>query len=1287
MALSSEEILLTIGARDNASSIAGNVDKSFQGMANNISQALSSLNSSMMNFGQVSDNIMQGLTGKSAMDNILGTTTKAETNSVLIEMMTESEKAAESLNKTVDKVTDTSLTSMQDLIPAMNAFKSATGASDKELESITDEMANFGAAVLAQTGSTDLAQQSMMDLSKGIKGAFASLDQYGVSEDALMRTGLWSGKEDDVKGYMAAVQEVIGSTDKLMETNQGLDALIGKAFSRAGKKMGNEFLPALKDIKKGFLDLDNELGGNLTASILAVSGGFEVMNQGFWNISTTINGVRDLKAAWDTVSTALKGVASSAKTATGAMNMASNASDIGAGLGGAGSALGVGADVMSNTSKSEKTVDMGTDALSLADFIQNNKNESKILEKEAEELFKERGEIMEKIHNFAGSKNSKKFKKIQQQLSKNDLELQKSMEGFKPLEWLRSNKNNKKLSNEELGTLFGSLDDTLDVFDNEGMTLSKAIKGKIGGFKNTITGAFSSIKNFNLGETLQNGLLKGFGGLGNIAQTIKGKFSSFGKTLSSLKDIDIAGKIKGALGSLDKNLYQSIKGFSFKDTLGKLKGAFSGLDGAKEVTTGVEKVAEVGESIAAVGPAMETAAAGGEATAAGAAGLSATFTSMIVPLLALSAVIIIMIPIVAVIAAEAMIFIRLLADFMEALHFENINLDGAVNGIKSIAEALAWVGAAMAAMTFTSIMTGLAIVTGGFLGITGPLAIAKSALMDAATKLQEFSSIKIDPSIPGNLKSISDSLNSVSKAMLSLTTVTITTGFSAFIAWAFKFGSISSAMNQAKEEIIKASSALNNLGSGITPLDESKAQNIQNVCNSLASVGDAMSALKSIRDSQNWDDIFGSIMSGLFGEGLNIQEALNKVKTDIVNASIALSQFTNLQEIPEDVGNKIQKVSDALTKVADAFKVLRGFRDDNVWDEMIGGLFGGTDIGSALGKILSDIRTAATYLQSMNSIAVIDEEVGTKIQNVTNALQKVSEAATKMTSLPPMDGFNSENIHLAVQNVANAARELATLSSITLTEDNTGILGTINSALTTLKSTLANATGFSGSAVHIGSEIVNGVKSGLAPLPSTVISQVSTATNSAAGAGWTGGAHIGTSVTNGFKSSLQLATVMTTEMGHVKSAVDSGISAAKSAAESGARDIVRAFQNGVNVGSPGDIARTMKQEMIYTKDFILGAGPGLMSASYGVAKSIVKSFGNPMLTTGFRSSNLNSHNLATAITSVPNGGNSNKNINIYVSEGAVSIDARNKTVKEAKQMGIAILESFDGITDINVAGE
>ena len=360
MANTTNEILLTLGARNNASSVFGQVDRDAKNMASSISSAASSINQGLMNISSVTDNMMQGLTGKSAMDNILGTTSKAETNKVLIGMMTETEEAADSLFTTVDNVTNDSLTSMQDLIPAMNAFSSATGASDKDLESITDEMANFGAAVLAQTGSTDMAQQSMMDLSKGIKGAFASLDQYGVSEDALMRTGLWSGKEDDVKGYMAAVKKVIGSTDELMDTNQGLDALIGKAFSRGGKKIGNEFLPVIKDIKKGFIELDNALGGNLTASILAVSGGVEVMNQGLWNVSTTVNGVRDLADGFKFLTDKIKGTTEAAEAAGDAINTVSNISDMGAGAAGAAGAVGAvgaGAEASKTVSKGEKAVE------------------------------------------------------------------------------------------------------------------------------------------------------------------------------------------------------------------------------------------------------------------------------------------------------------------------------------------------------------------------------------------------------------------------------------------------------------------------------------------------------------------------------------------------------------------------------------------------------------------------------------------------------------------------------------------------------------------------------------------------------------------------------------------------------------------------------------------------------------------------------------------------------------------------------------------------------------------
>ena len=293
-----------------------------------------------------------------------------------------------------------------------------------------------------------------------------------------------------------------------------------------------------------------------------------------------------------------------------------------------------------------------------------------------------------------------------------------------------------------------------------------------------------------------------------------------------------------------------------------------------------------------------------------------------------------------------------------------------------------------------------------------------------------------------------------------------------------------------------------------------------------------------------------------------------------------------------------------------------------------------------------------------------------------------------LTTLPPMEGFDSSQITTAVTNVQTAATELSKLSDIAMGEDVNGILGSINTALQTLKDTLANAGGFSEVSVNIGSQIVSGVQTGLSPLSSTVTTAVGSATSSAASAGYSGGSKIGTSTTNGFKSTLKLADVMTTEMGHVKTAVDNGVSAAKTAAENGAKDVVAAFKNGINVGSPGDIARTMSGEMRYTWEAITSAYNVLKQASYGAARTIVEAFGNPNLGVDytdkpFSVEKLNS--LGTAINKAPDK-TDYRPVTIIVGEGAVNVDARNHTVREAQKLMITALEGMDDITNVDVNG-
>jgi hypothetical protein len=1004
-----EEIMITLGMVDKASRVA-------QGAASTIQSTFSNLSSAANNFGLVTENVMSSLTGKSAMDNIFGTSSKAETNKVLLNNMTETKKGAEELYSTVDKVTDSSLTSMQELIPAMKAFKSATGASDKEMMNITDDMANFGAAVLAQTGSTDLAQGAMMDLSKGIGGAFAALDQYGITQESLKATGYWSGEEDDVEGFMKAVTKVTGSTKELMETNQGLDALIGKSFSRAGKKIGNEYLPQIKDLKRAFLDMDEGMGGGLSASILMVSGALEVANTGFTNVSAIVRGLEDL-----------------------------------------GSAL-----------------------------------------------------------SFA-------------------------------------------------------------------------------------------------------------------------------------------------------------------------KGIFKGADAVTDAVNGASAIGGLAGEAGA-------AAAGAEATAAATTTLSGAFTSMIVPLLALSAVIAIMIPIAAGLAAEAMFFLKLLADFMKAMNFDSVNLDGAAKGLQSLTMALLWVGAAMLALTAVNIATSIATVTSFFSGLLTPLSDAVDALYEASGYLETFNTVHIDESVATNLKTISDSLMSVSSAMLALTGTNITTGFSDFVAWALGFGSVTDGLEQAKNDIISAASKLNEF-SGMTPLDTSVATNIQNVCDSLASVGNAMSALRSIRDGQNWDAVFGELMEGIFGQGVDIQTALTNVKQDIIDASAALAQFTDITDIPDGVADKIKKVSDTLTSVNDAFQTLRGLRDDSNWDEWMNGLFGGIDIASALEKIKTDLMTASQKLAALSELSDVNDDVTTKIQQVSDALTKVSEVSTTLVNLSGsgIGEFDSSIITTAITNVQTVANELSRLNETTFDGGSADtLLGSLQTTLDNVKNTLSAASGFSEPAINIGSQIVSGVQSGLSPLSSTVQGAVSSAITSASGQATSGGNTLGKNTTDGMKSTLQLKSTMETEVGYALSAMTSRTQEFYNAGAALGRAASEGFesQRGMDVGSPGKIARTMAGEMGYTLDAIRSQFNAAYNMAAGLGQSIFNGFGNPALDLDMltNSGQLTAEHVGALKTTVSNAPDKTdgRSIMIIVNEGAVSVDARNKTEREAQSIMTLALESMDHITNIDM---
>lgn len=262
----------------------GRVTKSAGEIASKFGQAFSQAGKSageFINSLQGMDGVVAGVLGGIGVQNIgemiFGNSMKAEKNQILLSQMAGTADGAKKLFNIVDKATNEGAVSMQQVIPAMNAFQKATQSTGVDMNNYAPIISKFGSYVMNLKGSAAEAEGAMFDLSKGITGAFASLDQFGITEQTLMNTGLWTGRKDDVERYMAAVEALIPSQTELMNTTEGVLTQIQKKFSVAAKAIGKDLLPVIKSIAQGFIELNNVTGGNLAKAILLIGGGLSAV--------------------------------------------------------------------------------------------------------------------------------------------------------------------------------------------------------------------------------------------------------------------------------------------------------------------------------------------------------------------------------------------------------------------------------------------------------------------------------------------------------------------------------------------------------------------------------------------------------------------------------------------------------------------------------------------------------------------------------------------------------------------------------------------------------------------------------------------------------------------------------------------------------------------------------------------------------------------------------------------------------------------------------------------------
>lgn len=1294
-----EEIMLTFFGKDEVSNVAKNIDKNVQSMGSRALTAGNDINSGLLQVSSGLDSMVSKLNGgKTAMDNIFGTSSKAETNSVLLKMMSSTSEAASKLNQHVDDVTNSSLVSMQSLIPAMNAFKTATGATDQQIYDATEAMAGFGAKVLAQTGSTELAETAMMDLSKGIKGACASLDQYGITVDALKSTGLWDGDENDIEGYMAAVQQLTGDTKELMETNEGLDKQLEKQFSSAGKKLGNEFLPGIKDAKRALIDLNKATGGGLFASMLGATAVVDTASTWGQTITNIANGVENLqegvgklKSIWKSVTSAVKGTEAAVEGVADATNTVSNVSDIAAG----------GAQVAGGVTESKASIGATGAEVGLSAFDALKKDNDKYRE-EAGTLLKDlekNGELGNKVQNTSNKVYSK--------------DLLKSPKGIK--------------------------DQVSDGWDSS---------------------IINRIKNYSKSqEEISDALDTAIDGVDIVADKSKSMKKS-GQAMEGLGEV--AGMIPAGVGA-------------------------------------------------------EAAAGATEATvaSAGLSGLGASISSMLAPLLTIAAVVAIMIPVVVALAAEALIFIRALAEVFKALNFDKLDLSGDIDGLKQIGVAIWELCKAMAAVVATSWLTMVYQGISAIMLFNDPIKVAVDELKKTATLVKGFADITIPENVPGNLQALSTSLGAVAKAMWSLESVGVSVLAGSVLTLNGYLGTLSQNLAIAKKELTESAKQINSM-SELDTIDEGVASKLEAVTSSLANVGKAMGALSDV----NWDINMGNIVNlgGAFG---TITSHLEDAKDEIIKAAPVINQFSSLPDIDQSAGEKLKKVSDAIKNVADslknlnslsssiggdngalgtilkklqlgasiraaksaltdAAKQLQGLNDlpdipDGIKTKLskigsttatvintlkpltniqnmnvnsagiaskvaqaryaisnsaihLASLSGIStipdDIPTKLSKVGSTAATlintlkpltsiansevnagainakvaqaryaisnAATHIASLAGISTIPENIGETLNRVSTSARQVATAATNLNTIPVVTA-TSANIMLAVIAIKTAIMQLNSLAGTTLNGGIGALLTSVTNALNQLKTTLyAMSSGFYSAGANIGLSIVNGVNTGLAPLSGITIARVASATNSAVGTGRSGGAKIGRAVTQGFKQNLKMAQAMKQEMSYVTQAVNNGISAAKTAARNGAQDVVAEFKRGIETGSPGAMAWATYDEMNYINDFIVSEGKNVVASAKRLGQNIVTGFGNPSLNVGLGSvpTNYNLEQLhgMRTLTSTAQWGKSIQNVELHIHEGAVQLDARNLTTRESKQIMINALEGLDAVTNINIKG-
>lgn len=540
--------------------------------------------------------------------------------------------------------------------------------------------------------------------------------------------------------------------------------------------------------------------------------------------------------------------------------------------------------------------------------------------------------------------------------------------------------------------------------------------------------------------------------LTKIVQTLTSTFKAIPQPIQTAIGGLLAGAIglttfAGLLPSFVKAITGLQKGFKI------LSGISSSIPkiGSKFASFGKEvgKVVDTASGVGAVGAKGAVAGAEMQATSVTLSSIATGAMSMLAPLLELSVVIAVMIPVVTLLVAEAMICIKALQLLLVSLSFDSIDLSGTVKGLKQIGEAIWEICKAMATMIVASYLTMLYQGISAIMLFNDPIKIAVDELKKTATLIKGFSEITIPENVSTNLQTLNTSLGAVAKAMWSLESVGVSVLAGSVLTLNGILGTLSQNLGVAKRELSESAKQINSM-SELDTIDEGVASKLEAVTSSLANVGKAMGALSDV----NWDINMGNIVNlgGAFG---TITSHLEDAKDEIIKAAPVINQFSSLPDIDQSAGEKLKKVSDAIKNVADSLKNLNGLSKSMGGDNgALGAALKKLQLGAIIRIAKSTLTDTAKQLGGLKDLPDIPDGIKTKLSKIGSTTTTVINTLKPLTKIQNMN-VNSANIASKVAQaryaISNSAIHLASLSGIsTIPDDISAKLSKIGSTATTL---------------------------------------------------------------------------------------------------------------------------------------------------------------------------------------------------------------------------------------------